>query len=196
MGILDSLLNRATYTAKNALKKKANQAVSKALSKSETFTFAALPATVDELKAIPEAKLETPYQAAALTVLALCVYTKDSETGTAMLNFLKGPRPLVPREIQFIDDRLMDEKTYIPFSYFKGASPDNDYTPSDPLTITVSSNLHSFKEDNYATLYIESGGADSPRAITLRAKGGKTWYLWEQVLLLDIRKPKSQDAWA
>ena len=40
------------------------------------------------------------------------------------------------------------------------------------------------------------GGADSPRSVTLRKTGGGTWYLWEQNLLVDIRIPTSQDAWA
>ena len=41
--------------------------------KRETFTFAALPESLAQLQALPEAALDTPFQAAALTVLALCV---------------------------------------------------------------------------------------------------------------------------
>jgi len=45
-------------------------------------------------------------------------------------------------------------------------------------------------------LYLQSGGADSPRGVQLRlAKDGK-WYLWEQYLLADIRPPESTNPWA
>lgn len=43
--------------------------------------------------------------------------------------------------------------------------------------------------------YIRSSGADSPRPIKLRQKGNQ-WFLWEQYLMPDIRKPKSADPWA
>ena len=51
-----------------------------------------------------------------------------------MLNFLRGPRPLSPYEISFLDDRFRDGNWYVPFSYFKGAIPENDYTPNEPVT--------------------------------------------------------------
>jgi hypothetical protein len=112
-----------------------------------------------------------------------------------MLEFLKGPQPLSPYEKQFIRDRFMD-KDYVPRSYFSGAVPANNYLPSQPYTITVSSNPYSYQDEGYAKLYLTSGGADSPRAVQLRlAKDGK-WYLWEQFLLADIRVPESSDPWA
>ena len=113
-----------------------------------------------------------------------------------MLQFLSGPRTISPMEQQFIRDRFMDRKDYIPRSYFDGATPQNDYTPSTPYTIRVSDNPYSYQNEGYAKLYLQSGGADSPRAVTLRqAKDGK-WYLWEQFLLAGIREPESEDPWA
>ena len=42
-----------------------------------------------------------------------------------------------------------------------------------------------------------SGGADSARQIKLRTKPSTgQWFLWEQFLLADIRKPVSADPWA
>lgn len=163
---------------------------------SVTFTFEKIPENEDELKALPEAVLDTPFKAAALTLLALCRYSENADDGIAMLNFLKGPQPLTPRDIQFLRDRVMDGKNYVARSFLKGASPDNDYTPSVPYTVTVSANPYSYESEGYAVLWLTSGGADSPRQVKLRAKGGKTWFLWEQMLLSDIRKPKSQDPWA
>lgn len=210
MGLLDQLKRTAVNAAQNAAQSAARQAVSKlsdaagktagkAVNKlsttTETFRFETLPTTVAQLQALPEAALNTPYQAAALTICALCAYADDREAGTAMLNALKGPQPLTMQEKSFLNDRFMDGKRYIPFSYFQGATPENDYTPAQPYTVQVFSNPHSFEQEGYALLWVSSGGADSPREVKLRRKG-EQWFLWEQRLLSGIRMPKSQDPWA
>ncbi|MCQ2423273.1 MAG: hypothetical protein MJ088_00020 [Clostridia bacterium] len=181
---------------KGLFKDAAAAAVKKIETKSETFTFDELPKSVDELKALPEAVLDTPYKAAALSVLALCAYAEDPDAGIEMLNFVKGPQPLTPYEKQFLHDRLTGGKAYTTRSYLAGATPDNDYTPDKPYKLTVSTNPYSFDTDGYAVLWLTSGGADSARQVKLRAKGDKQWFLWEQYLLSDIRKPKSEDPWA
>lgn len=112
-----------------------------------------------------------------------------------MLNFLRGPRPLSNQEISFLNDRFMEVK-YVPFSYFSGAVPANDYTPDTPFTITVMSGPYSDANEGYKKLYIKSGGADSPREIVLRRLGDGRWMLWEQFLLVSIRKARSDDPWA
>ena len=192
MSIFDKLFNKAANAAADAVK---NAASNKGNEKQE-FTFASLPESLDEFKMLPEAKLDDPYKTAALTVVALCVYAADKNIGIEMLNFLKGPRPLSNMEIQFIDDRLRDGKTYVPFSYFKGATPENGYTPDEPYSITVESNPYSDANQGYKKLIIKSSGADTPREVQLRMKGDGQWLLWEQFLLPDIRKPKSADPWA
>ena len=165
-------------------------------SKREVFTFAALPESLAALQALPEASLSTPFQAAALTVCALCAYAADKSIGTEMLNWLRGPRPLNGQDISFLNDRFRGGKTYLPFSYFAGARPENSYTPSQPFTLTVESNHLSAAEAGYCKLFIPCGGADSSRPIKLRRKGDGRWFLWEQYLLTDIRQPKSADPWA
>lgn len=162
--------------------------------KTETFTFSALPGSLSELKALPESSLTTPFAAAALTVCALCRYASDTNQGIEMLNFLKGPQPLSTYEKQFLTDRFRDKK-YVPISYFEGATPQNNYEPSKPYRITISDNPYSYQENGYAVLYLSSGGADSPRQIKLRQKG-EQWFLWEQMILSDIRKPAAEDPWA
>ena len=162
----------------------------------ETFTFAALPESLAEMQALPEASLSTPYQTAALTVCALCAYAADRQIGTEMLNWLRGPRPLTGVDTSFLNDRFRGGKTYLPFSYFVGASPENNYTPREPFTLTVESSHISDAEQGYKKLFIPCGGADSPRPIKLRRKGDGRWFLWEQYLLTDIRPPKAADPWA
>lgn len=161
----------------------------------QRITFYDLPETLEVFKVMAEAKQDTPFGTAALTVLAFCVYPENKELSLQMLDFLRGPRPLSVMDKQFIADRFRD-KDYVPRSYFDGATPENNYQPSEPYTITVSENPYSYQNEGYATLYVTSGGADSPRSVQLRlAKDGK-WYLWEQYLLADIRKPESENPWA
>lgn len=95
-----------------------NSAVSSVGNKREKFTFSALPESLEQMHALPEASLDSPYKTAALTVCALCAYAADKQIGTEMLNWLRGPRPLNGADISFINDRFRDGKTYIPFSYF------------------------------------------------------------------------------
>ena len=161
-----------------------------------TFVLQALPESVEALRALPEAALDTPYKTAALTICALCAYAAAPEIGREMLNFLKGPAPLSPYEISFLNDRFRDGK-HIPFSYFAGAVPENSYTPTAPYTVTVFSNPYSFQNEGWATLHLNSGGADSPRQIKLRLKPSEgKWYLSEQMVMVGIRTPQKNDPWA
>ena len=159
-----------------------------------TFVFEALPKNVEELRALPEFAMTDPFMTAALTVAVLCRYEADPEAAFAMLNELKGPRPLSNYELQFLRDRLAG-KGYKPYSFFDGASPANNYTPAQPYTITVRDDPYSYQNEGYARLQLRSYGADNPRQITLRQKGDQ-WLLWDQMLLSDIRTPAKDDPWA
>ena len=166
-------------------------------SQTKTYTFQAIPRTLEEFKALPEAVLTDEYAVAALSVIALTRFTQDRDLSLSMLNFLKGPQPLSNQEIQMISDRFMDGKTYKVSSFFVGATPANNYTPSRPFQIQVSSNPYSFTDENWATLYLGSGGADNPRPVRLRKKPSTgQWFLVEIQYLGDIRTPVSQDPWA
>ena len=186
MSIFDNLRNAAGNTAGG----------NAAQQGTFTFTFQRLPESLDELKALPEAALDTPYKTAALTVLALCAYAAAPEIGKEMLNYLKGPAPLSPYEISFLNDRFRDSK-HVPFSYFEGAKPENNYTPLEPFTLKIFSNPYSFQNENRATLHLTSGGADNPRQIKLRLKPSEgKWYLEEQMILVGIRAATADDPWA
>ena len=158
------------------------------------FVFQNLPGSREALRQLPEFAMTDPFMTAALTVAVLCNYEKDPQETILMLNELKGPRPLSTYEIQFLRDRLAG-KGYKPFSFFRGATPANNYTPECPYTIVVSDDPYSYQNEGYARLQMKSFGADNPRPITLRRKGEK-WMLWEQMLLADIRTPAKDDPWA
>ena len=165
------------------------------MNKEQTFIFNEIPNSLSSFTSLPEAVLENPFQAAALSVIALCAYCDNPEIGIEMLNFLKGPQPLSTYEIQFLKDRLTDKK-YLPYSYFAGASEQNNYIPTKPYTIMILEDPYSYAEEGYVKLLVKSAGADQVRPIKLRAKGSEKWFLWEQFLLSDIRKPASEDHWA
>ncbi len=181
------------------LKNKVNDAVKKAAKdfgeKRSDVVFDKLPDTYEEFLELPQAALSDPFDTAALTVLAFCYYPKDSALSLKMLDYLRGPRPLSGMDKQFIVDRFRD-KDYVPRSYFKGSTYKNDYVPSEPYTVSPFTNPHSDIQENMLRLWLESGGADSPRYVDVRlAKDGK-WYLWEQYILAGIRDPESSNPWA
>ena len=159
------------------------------------ISFSSVPETLEKFKALEQADLNTPFDTAALCVLAFCVYKSDKELCFEMLNFLRGPREMSEYEKQFIRDRFMDGKDYIPRSYFDGATPENAYQPSNPLTLTICDNPYSYQNQGYAKLFLKSGGADSPREIVLRQAKDSKWYLWDQFLLAGIREPESENPW-
>ena len=203
MSFFDNLKRQAAQAARSAggqaaqnLGQAAKQAMGGMGNKSYTVTLSQLPVSLAQLQAMPEASLQKPEHTAALTVAALCVYPIDKEAALEMLNYLQGPRGVTPYDKQFLADRFRD-KDYVPRSYFAGATPQNNYEPSEPLTITVFENPYSRGQDGYLTLHIRSGGADSPRQIKLRNKPSTgQWFLWEQMLLSDIRIPVGADPWA
>lgn len=158
--------------------------------------FNQLPTSLDMLGGLPQANLKEPYYAAALLIPALCLWPTNQNIAIDMINFLKGPQELSTYEKQFINERLRG-KEYLPFSYFQGSTPENGYKPSSPYTVIISTVPTSFDEEGYAKLYLQSSGADSPRPVLLRQKpSSREWFLWEQMLLSDIRIPVSDDPWA
>ena len=160
-----------------------------------TYVFNNLPRTESELMALPQADMTDPYAVAALTLVALTNYESNNGECIKMLNYLKGPESVSGYEVQFLRDRLQG-KQYKIWSYFLGATPGNNYTPSKPYKITVSSNPYSFQNENWATMWVTSGGADSPRSIKLRKKPSTgQWFLNDIQCLSDIRLPASEDKW-
>lgn len=174
------------------LKSAAASAVSKA---TKSIEFRTLPTTLEELKAMPEASLNDEYTVAALAVAVLCNYEKDPEETCRMMDFLDGPKEMTNADKQFLKDRL-DGRSYVMRSYFKGATPENNYTASTPYTVEVGQNTHSRDEKGYVKLFIQSSGADSPRPITLREKEStEQWFVWKNSLTTDVRKPAADDPW-
>ena len=196
MGLFDSISRSAGRAIGNATANAVTGAVNEAQRKKETFTFTTIPRSVADLKALPESDLSTPFKTCALTMLVLLNYADDVNATIEMLNFLKGPEPMNPYQIQFLKDRLVG-KEYVVRSFFEGSSPQNNYIPTEPLKITVYDNPYSYPEAGWATLHMDSTGADSPRQIKCRLKPSTNqWFLVENLALSDIRTPVAADPWA
>ena len=154
-----------------------------------------LPKNLTELKKLQQSKLLNPQDTVACYIAAICRYPESQEDAMEMIEFLNGPTELTPYDKQFYNDRLHD-KEYLPKSYLKGSSPENNYSPTEPFTVIISSNPYSYEQENFVKLFVKSSGADSPRPITLRLKPSTgEWFLWDQALLGGIRIPASLDPW-
>ena len=196
MGLFDSIKRQAGNAIGNAAAGAVSGAINEAARKRETFTFTTIPRSVADLKALPESDLSTPFKTCALTMLVLLNYGDDVNATIEMLNYLKGPEPMNAYQIQFLKDRLAG-KEYVARSFFEGSSPQNNYIPTEPLKITVYDNPYSYPEAGWATLHMDSTGADSPRQIKCRLKPSTNqWFLVENLALSDIRTPVAADPWA
>ena len=202
MALFDKLKHRATQavrTAGNQVAQDLGQVVRNAgTNQTYTVTLQAIPVNLAQLQALPEGALKEPQHAAALAIAALTLYPVDKDAALEMLEYLQGPRGLSTYDKQFLADRFRD-KDYVPRSYFAGATPQNNYEPTQPYTLTFFENPYSRDQfdEGYLTLYIKSGGGDNPRQVKLRTKPSTgQWFLWEQFLLADIRLPVAADPWA
>ena len=149
-----------------------------------------------------QADRTNPYNVAALYVRVLCSYNNLNQNAFYdLLQVLLGEyQPLSGIAKQSILDRLMQNEKYeyIGKSYFIGANPSNDYTPSVPYTISVMDDPN-FNQEGYKRLFLQSGGADSKRPIMVRLAKDGNYYLWSDSymgLMTDIRSPESKNPWA
>ncbi len=203
MGLFDSLKRQAESAIKREVSQGINkavnnaaQSVAKGRNHTETFTFASLPTNIAELQTLPESSLDSAFKTTALTLAVLCNYKHNPDATIEMLGFLKGPGEVSGLEKQFIKEHLGSEG-YKARSFFEGATPQNSYKPNVPYKITVIENPYSFDNENWATLYVQSGGADNPRPMKLRKKPSTgQWFLVEIQCLADIRVPVEEDPWA
>lgn len=195
MGLSD-LFKKASQTMSGLQSAVKGVAELAGIANAKNVTLASLPTTLAELQAMPAAGLTDEYAVAALAVAVLCNYEHDPDETHRMMDFLRGPQPLNGVDKQFIRDRLKG-RSYIIRSYLKGATPDNNYTPTTPYSVEVSENSYSRSEQGYVKLFVQTSGADSPRPITLRQKASTgQWFVWKESLLTDVRKPKENDPWA
>ena len=162
-----------------------------------TITYNKIETTLDELKNVDRTN---PYNVVGEFIRVISDY-KDNDFYNK-IQFLQGDfQPMTEIMKQNIKDRMTqnDKYNFIGKSYFKGATTDNDYTPSNPYEIEVFENPYTDENEGYKKLFVRSGGADSERPITLRLAKDGNYYVWSDSfmgLLSDIRQPESSNPWA
>lgn len=156
--------------------------------------------SLDEMK---EINRTDPYNVVGLYVHAICNYEDNNPNKLyEMIQYLLGEfQPLSELMKQNLKDRMLqnDKYKFIGKSYFVGATPKNDYTPTIPYEIEIKENPYTDSEEGYKKLFLKSGGADSDRPITLRLAKDGNYYLWSDSfigILSDIRPIESTNPWA
>ena len=183
---LNKIFNADNISVSNTGKKAVQQM------ESRKITFTSLPMSAAGVVPSQDAQ-----QVAAYAVAALARYETSPSDAIAMLDALRGPRPLNGMDKQFLQDRFRG-KSYLMRSYFQGATPQNNYTPGKPYTVEVQENAYTYQEAGYARFLITCGGADNPRPLTLRQKASTgEWFLWDyKGVLSGIRTPLAEDPWS
>ena len=159
-----------------------------------------LISSLEELKRIDRTN---PFNVVGAFISVLDLYDESSEDNVInLLQYLVGDFQIIsPMMKQNIKDRMFqnDKYKYIAKSYFKGATPDNNYTPNIPYEIEITKDEISDIEEGFVRLFVKSGGADSKRPVMVRLAKDGNYYVWSDSfigLLTDIRIPESNNPWA
>lgn len=186
---------------------KINEGVELVKLKELTIEFLALPKNVEDLKLIDRSGDNGKFVVVALLLASLKTWKKeDEETCSEMMKELLNS-PTVPNNYSnftksFVKDRMLqnDKYDFLADAYFDGATPENAYTPKEPLAITL-------REFPYApqvstmygpNIYVEKivsdfKGADSERNVSVyKDPKDQKWYIWSDTykgLLVDIKTP-------
>ena len=138
--------------------------------KQHSFTFSTVPTCYED---IIQYELDSPYKTMALMIMAFRTWTPENPTDCLqMMDYLTNTdvdsgktdangRKLsrkfseYPFWVDFVRDRMRQNEKYryIGNAYLDGAMPSNDYTPSEPLTVTVRESVY--------TPYKLSGGHET-----------------------------------
>ena len=166
-----------------------------------TIELKKIPGNLDEFKELYATLPDSPVAAAAAMILALLLYSENSEEGAKALSLAAHPDHLVATgETERLNQHSLNllkmqikGKSYHMQSYFKNTSTANNYAlPPAPCLLEFSTNPHSTSAgEGYLKLFIQSSGADSPRPLSVKIDGTGKWKAVEwSSLLSGIKKIK------
>ncbi len=135
--------------------------------------FHELPTDFDVFLNIAESTLNLPDKAAALFIIALRIYAVDRKLGLKMIRYLRNEEELNEKEIKNLLSGPLDKHNYLPLAFFKGATPENSYTPDLPYIVTIKDDRKKSLRRKYKTLYVGCPGTGMYRPITLEKKKRK-----------------------
>ena len=169
--------------------------------------FNELPQSVEELKQIYRTGDNGKYITMALAICAFRIWTPETQDVCngmleAILNSPTCGMTFNNFGKQFVKDRMMQNNKfpYIANAYFDGATPENGYQPTEPLTITLEEYVYNIPASTMygPTLNLERvvtnfKGADTARYMDLYMDPkDNQWYIWSDSykgLLADIKNP-------
>ncbi len=159
-------------------------------------SFDTLPNSLNEFSILVNEGMTAPEKTCALFICSVNILAQNMSEGLDAINMLKGPQPLSVFEKSWFKDRIVNKK-YLAMAYFNGSTPENNYTPTKPYSLTFLKDPRPQDcEDGYMRLQIKTPAFDSPRYIKLRQKGDN-WYIWDvNSIMLGVRIPKQDDPWA
>jgi hypothetical protein len=174
-------------------------------SENSTIQIKAIPKSVDEFLAMRDEISKTPEGGASLMIVALLLYAQNEELGkqclviaVSMDRLIEGDAykgfKLMNHDMDLIKLQLGKQK-YIPKSYFKSTSSENDYEiGKTDLSIEYKSTQYSGdKASGTFKLFVYCSGADTPRPITLKVNDKGIWKAEEwSSLIVGIKKAKSE----
>lgn len=144
-----------------------------------TVTLSALPKSLADIKNMKMPKGITdihdiPYFAPALLVASLIERDADKEEAKSMINFVarnafdsnQGAADAYASEWNQIN-QYTDLSAVA--SYFEGATKENNYTPSSPITLKMQITDYSYTADkDYIRLQIKSSAKSSPQFVSIK----------------------------
>ncbi|MBR3570788.1 MAG: hypothetical protein IKN96_08370 [Oscillibacter sp.] len=180
-----------------------------------TFTFSTVPKTYED---IVQYKLDSPYKAMALLFMAYRAWAPDNpDDCLQMMDYLtntkydsgkkdaEGHKLAAPCSeynpwTSFVKDRMTqnDKYRYIGNAYLGGAAPANDYTPDEPITVTVRQSVYDPYKDaegespELKQILIHIEGADNDRYGIFYQDQRGDWRVFSdhwKGLLADVQKP-------
>ncbi len=161
-----------------------------------TFVFNTLPQTKADMEAlVAEYGLTDPNRTIAFYLAAYHRAFEDPAAACDMINVLMADdNKLTAYSTSFLEEQVK-AKPYMTAAYFKGAAPENSYTPDEPYTVEIPDAPEDLGGDCYLVKLVTSG-ADSPRRTQAKLNADGNFYLLEYTsTLVDVIAPASLENW-
>ena len=154
---------------------------------SAACSISRFPVTLEEFKALQTQAAAEPQGAVVVLLAAMNIYKDDEALGKKCLEL--SMYRLYPSILDLMKRKLRDPESngysqhFIHMAYLKGASPENNYTPSKPYTVEVAVNsgrpYQKLTSANAQVIYlrIATKGADSPRPIEVIKPHGTNYFV-------------------
>ncbi len=164
-----------------------------------------IPSTIDQFIELRDRLAVTPEGGAAVFVVAMNMYVRDNDLGmkaftlaldrSQLMKSTLGYRGWAPafKYANLIKSELR-RKPYIAPSYIQGTSYLSGYALPDVSKWEIAFTVNRFStiSDTERKLFVKSTGADSPRPVYLRKNNRGIWKVYNDSLILGVRRPEER----